>query len=493
MSQMNQRTRTTPNSNLRTLRKYPARNTRNNPTFINVNSQRLRSYPLKYRRNNPTFNPKNLNGNKYKYPMNNSFSVTNNPSYNNNSNTNSNNNFSPPNPFSESRTRTNPTYNKNPPKRNPANASGSGVSQYVKNRNANNQRLLNMLKNNNKTNVNTMVGRHVVTSNNLNKYSNIRTINGNKLYYKYQTDGTPRPILIFIKASMDSINKTNLNLLSKVLVNKMPLLGGKVSFDNRSKSYEFSDKGPFGTGYYHMGYFKKGRGGASASGSYSRASGSNSRASGSNSNNSNSNNSNTNPFRQRNNRTPRPSGSLNPFQQRNNRTPRPSGSLNPFQQRNNRTPRPASSLNPFQQRNNRTPRPTGSLNPFRQRLLNAPGGRNNSTPRPASSLVPFQQRNNRTPRPYGNNVRRRVPEPLQILNTAKNLNYSNLIKMLNKQKSSNGKKMINMNNKAFNNYSTTSKKFRAQNIQRVLNLLKKNNQGTRQQKIVLHPNNNINE
>jgi hypothetical protein len=78
---------------------------------------------------------------------------------------------------------------------------------------------------------------------------NIKTLDGNKIYYKKVNDGTVRPIIIFIKAASDSLNKNNLNVLAKVLSEKMPI---RNSNDN---GYMFGSSGPFGSGYYHKNYF----------------------------------------------------------------------------------------------------------------------------------------------------------------------------------------------------------------------------------------------
>ena len=78
---------------------------------------------------------------------------------------------------------------------------------------------------------------------------NIKTLDGNKIYYKKVNDGTVRPIIIFIKSASDALNKTNLNVLAKVLSEKMPI---RNSNDN---GYMFGSSGPFGSGYYHKNYF----------------------------------------------------------------------------------------------------------------------------------------------------------------------------------------------------------------------------------------------
>ena len=80
---------------------------------------------------------------------------------------------------------------------------------------------------------------------------NIKTLDGNKVYYKKDIDGLVRPIIIFIKAASDSLNKNNLNVLSNVLAEKMPIRNAN------GNGYMFSMSGPFGSGYYHNGYFTK--------------------------------------------------------------------------------------------------------------------------------------------------------------------------------------------------------------------------------------------
>ena len=87
----------------------------------------------------------------------------------------------------------------------------------------------------------------------VNETTNLRTLNKNKIYYRKSENGSTRPILVFIKASADGVSPSNLKVLSNALKNKMP------NFNNSrtNKSYKFIQNGPFGTGYYHMGYFKE--------------------------------------------------------------------------------------------------------------------------------------------------------------------------------------------------------------------------------------------
>jgi hypothetical protein len=93
---------------------------------------------------------------------------------------------------------------------------------------------------------------HNVVSNQLINVKDMKTINGNKIYYKNDENGV-RPILIFIKASSDSLNKSNLNILANVLLDKMP--NTRQQPVSNKFTYIFTESGPFGSGYYHNGYF----------------------------------------------------------------------------------------------------------------------------------------------------------------------------------------------------------------------------------------------
>ena len=86
--------------------------------------------------------------------------------------------------------------------------------------------------------------------------NNLKNMNGNRLYYMVDSNNKVRPIVVFIRASADVINAQNLDTLSKILTNKIPSIGRKISNNNKRGNYQFSEKGPFGTGYYHMGFFK---------------------------------------------------------------------------------------------------------------------------------------------------------------------------------------------------------------------------------------------
>ena len=93
-----------------------------------------------------------------------------------------------------------------------------------------------------------------VVSNQLINVKDMKTINGNKIYYKSDENGV-RPILMFIKASTDSLNKSNLRILANVLSDKMPNTSQEQPVSNKKFTYIFTESGPFGSGYYHTAYF----------------------------------------------------------------------------------------------------------------------------------------------------------------------------------------------------------------------------------------------
>ena len=90
---------------------------------------------------------------------------------------------------------------------------------------------------------------------NVTNMRNIKTLDGNKVYYKRDAEGMMRPIIIFIKSTSDSLNKSNLNMLANVLSDKMPMRNRL----RNSNKYVFSESGPFGSGYYHDAYFTTSR------------------------------------------------------------------------------------------------------------------------------------------------------------------------------------------------------------------------------------------
>ena len=223
------------NNNTPSINKKP--NNNQTPTVNNL--VKTNNNPVNKKPNNnqtPTVNNnKKPNNNPVnKKPNNNQTS----PSVNNNKKTNNN----PVNNLVKTNNNQTPTVNNN-------NKKNANMSMTFE-KGTNKTKLVEAFKRTN-TDVTAKSFLKDITGEQLNNVSNMKTFNGNKVYYKKDEQGAVRPVIIFIKAMSDSLNKTNLRILANVLSDKTPVRG------TNSNNYMFTESGPFGSGYYHTGFFQK--------------------------------------------------------------------------------------------------------------------------------------------------------------------------------------------------------------------------------------------